>query len=174
MHRQHATLRVDRIDAVIFGTECIIAPGGRTKLAAAPSAVALLRALRDHGMRTAAVSTSRRGKELLRLAHVWDLFDVHVDGTDAARLGFATWPDPALPLEATRQLGVSPRRAAIVESGADQIEGAWRGGFSVVLGVDDDGTHQAEYGRHGANVIVPDLASIELKGPRDEPLLAYL
>lgn len=174
MHNQHATLHVDRYDAVIFGTESIVTPGKRATHTAAPSAVSLLRALRHNGTRTAAVSTSRRGKELLRGAHAWDLFDAHVDGTDAGRLGFVAWPDPTLLLEATRQLGVSPRRAAIIEGGADEIEGAWRGGFGLVLGLDGDGTHYAEFGRHGATIVVDSLASIELKGLRGEPLPAHL
>lgn len=174
MRKQHAILRVDRLDAVVFGIDCVLAPGRRPRLTAAPSAIALLRELRRHGTRTAAVSTSRRGKELLRVARVWNLFDAHIDGADAARLGFIAWPDPTLLLEATRQMGVSPRRSAIVEGGVEEIEAAWRGGFGLVLGVDGDGSHRAEFGRHGANLIVPDLASIELKGPRDEQLVAHV
>src|SRR5215469_15450421 len=52
-----------------------------------PSTVALLRRLRALGLRTAVVSASRNCQEVLQAAGFEQLFDVRVDGSDAAALG---------------------------------------------------------------------------------------
>src|SRR5919197_1154021 len=68
-----------------------------------PSTVALTRALRARGVRTAAVSSSRNCAAVLAAAGVADLFDVRVDGMDSARLGLTGNTPPALFLEAARR-----------------------------------------------------------------------
>lgn len=173
MTMQHATLPLDLLDAVIFGTDCIVYHRAGTGIYAPESAIGLLRELRRRGARTATVSAHRRDDHLLRMAEVRDLFDATVDGVDAARKGFDAWPDPDLLLETTRRLGVSPRRTAIIESTVEEVEAAWRGGFSVVLAIDPDGRHHREFGRHGARLIVRDLAAIRLKGTHNQPCFAH-
>ena len=59
---------------------------------------------------------------VLEAAGLRDLFDAEVDGVEAARLGLAGKPDPALFLEAVRRLQMAPTRAAVVE---DALAG-WR------------------------------------------------
>ena len=87
-----------------------------------PTSVALVRRLRERGLRTAAVSASRNMVAVLESAGLRELFDAQVDGVEADRLGLAGKPDPALFLEAARRLGVAPTRAAVVE---DALAG-WR------------------------------------------------
>ena len=70
-----------------------------------PSTVALLGRLRRGGVRTAVVSASRNAADVLAAAHADELFDVRVDGGDAARLGLPGKPDPAMFVEAARRKG---------------------------------------------------------------------
>jgi beta-phosphoglucomutase-like phosphatase (HAD superfamily) len=118
-----------------------------------PGTVRLLCALRSAGIPLAAASASRHARELLDRAGVRDLFDVMVDGGEAARLGLPGRPDPALFLEATRRLGV-PALAG--------VEAGRRGGFRLVVGVDRAGTPAtgAALLKHGAGLVVDDLAEL--------------
>lgn len=121
----------------------------------------LVRELRARGVRLAAVSASRNFAAVLRAAGMHGLFDAEVDGLDAARLGLAGKPDPALFLEAAGRLGVPPERAAVVEDALAGVEAGRRGGFGLVVGVDRGG--QAEELRaRGADVVVADLGELRL------------
>ncbi|MQA87989.1 MAG: HAD-IA family hydrolase [Streptosporangiales bacterium] len=125
--------------------------------------VALIRELRRRGVRTAAVSASRNCGEVLTASGVRDMFDVMVDGVEAARLGLPGKPHPALFQEATRRLGVPPLRAAVVEDALAGVEAGRRGGFGLVVGVDRGAQAEALY-EHGADVVVSDLEEVRIRG----------
>ncbi|MFL1427190.1 MULTISPECIES: HAD family hydrolase [unclassified Nocardiopsis] len=125
----------------------------RSGTSAFPVVVAIIRGLRERGCATAAVSASRNCAEVLRAAGVADLFDVRVDGVDAARSGLAGKPAPDLFLEAARRLGVAPGRAAVVEDAFAGVEAGVRGGFGFVVGVDHGG-RAAELYRRGADAVI--------------------
>ena len=129
-----------------------------------PASVALVRALRAAGVLTAAVSASRNAAAVLAAAGFAGMLDVQVDGVDAARLGLAGKPDPALFLEAARRLGVAPGRAAVVEDALAGAEAGRRGGFGLVVGVDRAGQAAALRSR-GADVVVADLGELALDPP---------
>ncbi|MFF7451555.1 MULTISPECIES: HAD-IA family hydrolase [unclassified Streptomyces] len=131
-----------------------------------PGTVRLVLALRRAGVVCAAASASRHAGELLGRAGVLDLFDLLVDGGEAARLGLAGKPEPDLFLEAVRRLGFPARRAAVVEDALAGVEAGRRGGFALVIGVDraageDTG---ARLLRHGADVVVRDLGELVAEG----------
>ena len=125
------------------------------------STVALLGRLRDRGIATAAVSASENAGAMLEAAAVIDLFDARVDGLDARALGLAGKPDPALFLEAARQLGAAPADSVVVEDAEAGVEAGRRGGFGLVVGVD---RHRAPLGlrAHGADVVVADLSWFDI------------
>jgi alpha,alpha-trehalase len=127
------------------------------------NSVALVRRLADNGVRRAVVSASRNMRVVLDAAGIRDLFEVEVDGVDAARLGLAGKPDPALFLEAAGRLGVAPARAAVVEDALAGVEAGRRGGFAVVVGVDRAG-QAAELAERGADLVVDDLGRLDLDG----------
>jgi beta-phosphoglucomutase family hydrolase len=135
---------------------------GEQGVDAYPGTVRLVRALRAARMPVAAVSASRHARELLTGAGVVDLFDVLVDGGEAARLGLAGKPYPDLFLEAARRLGVPPNRAAVVEDALAGVEAGRRGGFLLVVGVDRaQGPSTGErLLRHGADIVVGDLGEL--------------
>jgi beta-phosphoglucomutase family hydrolase len=124
------------------------------------STLALIHALRRRGVRTAVVTASRNGEAVLRAADAQDLFDVRVDGNDAARLGLAGKPAPDTFLHAARELGVAPVRAAVVEDALAGVEAGRAGGFGAVIGVDRAG-QAAALREHGATHVVRDLAELE-------------
>jgi HAD superfamily hydrolase (TIGR01509 family) len=136
-----------------------------------PGSVALLTALRRAGFRTAIVSASRNCSAVLDRAGLTDFFDASVDGVVAAELGLPGKPDPAVYLEAAGRLRTPPERSVVVEDALAGVEAGHRGGFGLVVGVDRAG-HGPELLEHGADVIVRDLAGVDVAPLRgsEEPL----
>ncbi|MEU8251222.1 HAD-IA family hydrolase [Nonomuraea sp. NPDC048916] len=132
-------------------------------VAAFPSTVALLYELRRRGARTAGVSASLHARRLVTSAGVAHLFDLLVDGNDAALMHLPGKPDPALFLEAVRRLGLPASRAAVVEAALPGIEAGRKGGFGLVIAIDKDGA-AAELREHGADVVVADLGELAVRG----------
>jgi alpha,alpha-trehalase len=126
-----------------------------------PSSVAVVRALREAGVATAVVSSSRNTRMVLDAAGIRDLFPVIVDGVDAAERGLPGKPDPATFLAAAAELGAAPERAVVVEDATAGVEAGARGGFGLVIGVDRGGNREALL-RHGATVVVDDLGELRV------------
>ncbi len=127
------------------------------------SALAFIRSLRVLGVRTAVVSSSRNGRNVLGRAGLSHLFDAVVDGNDVEGLHLAGMPDPAIFMEAVRRLGASPARTAVVEDALPGVQAGRKAGFGLVIGVDRSGqTRALELG--GADIVVSDLAQVRLAG----------
>ena len=125
------------------------------------STLDFVRALHDENVRTAVVSASENCRAILESAGAADLFELRVDGVDAAALGLASKPDPALFLEAARRLAVAPDAAAVVEDAIAGVQAGRDGGFGLVVGVDRAGD-PATLAANGADIVVSDLAQLEL------------
>ncbi len=125
--------------------------------------IAFIHTLKEKGVRTALVSSSRNAEAVLKAASLVDLFEVRVDGEEAARLGLRGKPDPDSFLEAARRLAVAPAQAAVVEDAIAGVSAGRSGGFGLVIGVTraDDGAALREA---GADLVVADLD--ELLGDR--------
>jgi beta-phosphoglucomutase family hydrolase len=135
--------------------------------------VDLLRRLRAGGVPVALVTASRNAVSMLASADLVGVFDVVVDGERAAELGLAGKPDPAMFLEAARQLGVEPARAAVVEDATSGVKAARRGGFGLVVGIDRSGQRD-ELEAAGAHVVVTDVSQLDLGALRAGPwVLVY-
>jgi beta-phosphoglucomutase family hydrolase len=126
------------------------------------STVTLARKLADTGIAVGVYSSSRNCERILRYAGLGDLFSVRVDGVVAEELGLPGKPEPAVLLEATRRLGAVPQRSVVIEDAEAGVEAGSRGGFALVIGVDRTG-HAEELRRHGADVVVPDLADVAVR-----------
>jgi alpha,alpha-trehalase len=126
-----------------------------------PGAVSLLTASRRSGFRIAVVTASRNCTLVLEQAGITDLFDARVDGVIADELGLPGKPDPAVYLEAASRLRAPPARSVVFEDALAGVEAGHRGGFGLVVGVDRGG-HEQELIEHGADVVVPDLARIDV------------
>jgi len=122
-----------------------------------PDAVALVHRLRELGIKTAVVSSSRNCRTVLQAAHIEELFEIRIDGEVAARLQLKGKPSPDTFLEAARELGVEPRRAVVVEDAISGVQAGRAGGFGLVIGVDRTG-HGRELEQHGADEVASDLS----------------
>jgi len=144
-------------DAVIFDLDVVAAcrpePGEPV-----PEATAVLaRRLHEAGVATAVYSAGRQCEHALRAAGIAELF-----GAIAEAPGPGAKADAAVLMLAASKLGVAPERSAVVEGTGAEVEAACRGGFALVIGVGRGG-HADELLRCGADVVVPDLAHVEVR-----------
>jgi alpha,alpha-trehalase len=121
--------------------------------------VALVKLLRRDGFKTAVVSASNNCAAVLEAAGIADLFDVRVDGLVADRLKLPGKPAPDTFIEAARELGVEPARAAVVEDAIAGVEAGRDGKFGLVIGVAREGDPRA-LREHGAHIVVSDLGEL--------------
>ncbi len=128
-----------------------------------PGSVRYVRAVREAGVRTAVVSSSRNCHEVLAAAGIAELFEARVDGVFAAERHLKGKPAPDTYLAAALALDTAPEQAAVFEDALAGVEAGRSGGFGWVVGVDRAG--QAEsLRRHGADVVVSDLSEL-LRAP---------
>jgi trehalose 6-phosphate phosphatase len=118
-----------------------------------------IRELRALGVKTGLVTSSKHGREIVRLAGLGELFDVVVDGNTAEQRRLKGKPDPDIFLEAVRGLGVLPGRAAVVEDAASGVEAGRRGGFGCVVAV-NRGANREALEKAGADVLVDDVGTL--------------
>ena len=121
--------------------------------------VRFVHAVREAGLRTAVVSASRHCQDVLTSSGIVDLFDARVDGVVAEREHLAGKPAPDTFLAAAHIVGVEPGEAAVFEDALAGVEAGRAGHFGYVVGVDRSGQAD-ELRRHGADVVVTDLASL--------------
>ena len=121
--------------------------------------VAWLRQLRQAGMKTAVVSSSKHCQAIIKTAGIADLFDARVDGNVAAKLNLKGKPAPDTYLKAAQMLGVTAQRAVVVEDALAGVEAGRNGGFGLVIGVDRLGDAEA-LRQHGADLVVTDLKEL--------------
>lgn len=121
--------------------------------------VELVRRARRAGQKTAVVSSSANAKAVLEAAHLDDLFDVRVDGAVAAERKLPGKPAPDTFLEAARELGVTPERAAVIEDAIAGVQAGRAGAFGLVVGIarHDDPQLLRE---NGADRVVSDLSEL--------------
>jgi alpha,alpha-trehalase len=129
------------------------------------SSVAFVEQLKSSGIRTAVISASRNAETVLEVAGARDLFSVKVDGVDSVKRELKGKPDPAIFLEAARQLEAEPGKAAVVEDSLAGVEAGRRGKFKVVIGL-DRADQAEELRKRGAHFVVQDLSEVEICQPR--------
>jgi beta-phosphoglucomutase family hydrolase len=124
-----------------------------------PGSDRYIRSVRERGISTAIVSSSKNTKQVLDSANLSGLFDVRVDGLIAAERGLRGKPAPDTFLAAAQDLGVTAAHAAVFEDALAGVEAGRAGGFAVVVGVDRVGQAQ-ELRKHGADIVVTDLGEL--------------
>jgi trehalose 6-phosphate phosphatase len=125
-----------------------------------PATIALIRALRAHGVRTACVSSSKNCRPVLERAGITDLFDVIFDGRDLEAENLPGKPRPDAFLRAAERLGVAPAASAVVEDAVSGVAAGKAAGFRLVIGVDRGAGREALLAA-GADVVVADLAELD-------------
>jgi alpha,alpha-trehalase len=138
-----------------------------------PSSVRFVHALNAVGIKTALFSSSRNAVPVLAAAGLGDLFEVKIDGNVGAELGLPGKPEPAVLHEATRRLGATPDRTAVVEDALSGVEAGRRGEFKLVIGLDRI-DQAAELAASGADVVVPDLERVAVATASGERVVPTL
>jgi beta-phosphoglucomutase family hydrolase len=124
-----------------------------------PGSVRYVRAVKSAGLRTAVVSSSENCHEMLIASGIEGLFNARIDGVVAVERRLAGKPAPDTFLAAARALGVTPTQAAVFEDALAGVAAGHAGRFGFVVGVDRVGQAD-ELRRHGADVVVTDLAAL--------------
>jgi len=121
--------------------------------------IAWVRHLREHGIRTAVVSSSKNCRVILQVAKIEDLFDARIDGEVAALRSIPGKPAPDTFVAAATDLGVKPARAVVVEDAIAGVQAGRAGAFGLVIGVDrhDDAGALLD---NGADIVVKDLGEM--------------
>ncbi|WP_354637200.1 HAD family hydrolase [Kitasatospora camelliae] len=118
-------------------------------------AARLLFDLRAAGIRTAALSTSRHGEQLLRSAGLVGLVEDRVDAADAEHYQLAGPPEPAMYRLALKRLHCVPGRAALLTDTAAGLAAGARAGFGRLVAVASD---DAPW--EGPEPVVPGLDAV--------------
>ena len=139
--------------------ELVKAAIDRGEVEAYPGSVALVRRVREQGIRTAVVSSSNNCRDVLQAAGIESLFDARVDGLVSTEFHLPGKPAPDTFLKAAQMLGVSPARAVVGEDALAGVQSGRAGGFGLVIGVDRGGSREA-LRAHGADVVVTDLGEL--------------
>lgn len=121
--------------------------------------VAYVSAARDAGLRRAVVSSSANCRDVLAAAGIEDLFEERIDGIVAREQRLRGKPQPDTYLAAARALSAEPGTAAVFEDALAGVEAGRAGKFGLVVGIDRTG-QAAELRRHGADIVVNDLAEL--------------
>ena len=127
--------------------------------------VDLIRRLRERGVKTALVSSSKNAVPILETAGLTEMFDAILDGAEAARLGLSGKPAPDTYRHALEVLGVEPARAFGVEDAISGVESIKAAGYGLVIGI-DRAEQRSELERHGADIVVSDLGELEQAPPQ--------
>jgi HAD superfamily hydrolase (TIGR01509 family) len=126
------------------------------------SSIDLIQALRKQEIRTALVTSSRHGGEVVKTTRIEALFDVRLDGVDLDNLRLKSKPAPDALLETTRKLGVIPARSIVIDDARAGVEAARNGHFGLVVGVDRGGNRET-LAAHGADIVVNDLSELSVE-----------
>jgi beta-phosphoglucomutase family hydrolase len=121
--------------------------------------VRYLEAAQRAGLHRAVVSSSANTVQVLKVTRLDQFFEVRVDGVTIAQRHLHGKPAPDTYLDAARQLGVDPGRAAVFEDALSGVAAGRAGHFGFVVGVDRVGQAGA-LAEHGADRVVGDLAEL--------------
>lgn len=124
-----------------------------------PGAIALVKHLRDKGIKTAVVSSSRNCKAVLAAAGITELFDTIMDGKVAEQLEIPGKPAPDTFIRAAADLSVAPEKSVVFEDAIAGVQAGQQGAFGLVIGVAEPDNAQALLD-NGANVVVADLGEL--------------
>ena len=123
------------------------------------TSVDLLAALRNAGIKTGCVSSSKNCRFVLGSVGLVDQFDEILDGNDAASRGLPGKPAPDTYLDCARRLNADPAASAMVEDALSGVASGAAGGFRHVIGV-DRGAGRDSLLSEGATVVVDDLGEL--------------
>ena len=127
------------------------------------STVELMHRVKKEGLKLGVASSSKNCRSVLKTAHLFDIVDTIVDGTDSAQLGLKGKPQPDIFTTAADNMGVSYHRSVVVEDASSGVAAGKAGNFGLVLGLAREHNVEELY-RHGADLVVADIEEIKFEG----------
>lgn len=124
-------------------------------------AVTQIKNWRNHGKRTAVISSSKNCEQILETTGLSNLFDARVDGVVSEELGLKGKPAPDIFLKAAEKIGVKPDRAAIFEDAELGVKAGKNGRFKSVVGIERHGKSKKLI-KAGADIVVSDFSNLRL------------
>ncbi len=125
-----------------------------------------LQAARDAGLHRAVVSASKNTAEVLHATSLDELVEGRVDGVTLERQGLRGKPAPDSFIAGAGLFGVKPQLAVVFEDALAGVQAGREGRFGVVVGVNRlDDNHGEQLRKHGADIVVGDLAELLEGGP---------
>jgi beta-phosphoglucomutase family hydrolase len=124
-----------------------------------PDAKSYLESVSASSLRSAVVTSSRHGRDVIHRAGIDGLVDAIVDGNVAREHDLRGKPQPDSFVFAVGELGSTPARGAVFEDAVSGVEAGRAGGFACVVGVDRVG-HRDELTSAGADVVVSRLTEL--------------
>lgn len=111
-----------------------------------------------HNYSIAIISSSKNCLEILKSAKVEKIFPVRVDGIVSETIGIPGKPNPAIFLEAAKQLNLLPQECMVIEDALSGVKAAKEGAFGVVVALDRKNKLHAQFSELEADYILPDLS----------------
>jgi len=113
----------------------------------------LLSHLNDKKIQFSLGSASKNARLILRILHLYDLFDTIVDGNDVSKAK----PNPEVFLKAATRLNKSPQDCIVIEDAVAGIEAAYKANM-VSIGIGDKKVlHKADYVLASTNELTIDF-----------------
>ncbi|MDF2529947.1 MAG: otsB [Gammaproteobacteria bacterium] len=128
------------------------------------SSITLIKLLREQGIKTALISSSKNCNIILQSAHAAGFFDVILSGNVLEKKHIAGKPQPDIFLEAAKLLKASPANCMVVEDALLGVQAGHAGKFGLVVGVDRKNLGSAIFREYGADIVVNDLIELHLEG----------
>lgn len=125
-----AALTREKIDELGVRKEIMYREVAASKIKAIPGSVELLRAVREHGLKTAVGSSGPRENVALALKtlRIEDSFHALVTGSDIS----TGKPNPEVFLKAAAKLGIEPGHCLVIEDAPSGVQAAINAGMRVV------------------------------------------
>ena len=126
-----------------------------------PGSQRYLQAAVQDRLRRVVVSSSANTKDVLAVTGLARYVEGRVDGVTIKREGLSGKPAPDSFLEGARLAGVDPSEAAVFEDATSGVQAGRAGNFGYVVGVNRlDDAHAEALKKHGADIVVTDLADL--------------
>jgi len=133
-------------------------------------ALKMIKHWRLEKLKTAVVSASKNCRLVLSNAKITDLFDLIFDGNDAEIYNLSGKPSPDILLKACELLNISNTRAIVVEDSSSGVRAAKKGNFSLVIGVNRNGSGSMLH-KSGADLVLLKLTDLIVKSVSKRPAL---
>ena len=126
------------------------------------STIQFIKELKKAGVLIGIISSSKNCKYVLQSAGIEDLFQTRVDGEVSVQLGLKGKPDADIFLTAASNLGVTAKKAVVVEDAISGVQAGRNGGFALVIGLARK-NNQLGLLENGADLAMADLSEINLE-----------